>query len=153
MKNTKQQRNQKGFTMIELMIVIVIMGVIGAAIVPSFGSMTKKAKVSTDVSNLKIVQRQIEIYEAETGTTIATKADGTANDLDAIVDALVTGKYIDEKYVENPNASDTKIKLQTKDSEVTYDATKKHLIITVPHSFDGVVTDVNVKDWVDVKTS
>ena len=35
----KQRKNEKGFTMVELIIVVAIMGIIGALLVPAFGTM------------------------------------------------------------------------------------------------------------------
>lgn len=120
MKNTKQQRNQKGFTMIELMIVVVIMGIIGAAIVPTFGSMSKKARITSDVSNIKILQRQADIYEAETGEKIS----GT--DAKAAVKELIDKKYLEEKYVE----SDGELTLQTPKAVLEFSDNKFQLDLT-----------------------
>lgn len=63
--NTQTRNNEKGFTMVELIIVVAIMGIIGALLVPSFLEMSRKAKLTTDVSTIKTLQRTIDAYNAQ----------------------------------------------------------------------------------------
>lgn len=63
--NTQTRNNEKGFTMVELIIVVAIMGIIGALLVPSFLEMSRKAKLTTDVSTVKTLQRTIDAYNAQ----------------------------------------------------------------------------------------
>ena len=59
------KQNEKGFTMVELIIVVAIMGIIGAMLIPSFAKMSAKAKLTTDISTTKTLQRLVESYNAE----------------------------------------------------------------------------------------
>lgn len=63
--NIQTRNNEKGFTMVELIIVVAIMGIIGALLVPSFLEMSRKAKLTTDVSTIKTLQRTIDAYNAQ----------------------------------------------------------------------------------------
>lgn len=63
--NTQTSNSEKGFTMVELIIVVAIMGIIGALLVPSFLEMSRKAKLTTDVSTIKTLQRTIDAYNAQ----------------------------------------------------------------------------------------
>ena len=52
-----------GFTLIEVLIVVVIMAVLAATIIPQFSASTKDAKNSTLLFNLQTVQSQVEMYK------------------------------------------------------------------------------------------
>jgi len=72
---SKLQRNQKGFTLIELMIVIVIIGILAALAIPRFMSATDKAKRSEAVSILKQIYVLERSYWAENSVYSANFAD------------------------------------------------------------------------------
>ena len=49
----KLRRNKKGFTLAELLIVVAIIGVLVAISIPIFTSQLRKAKVATDLANIR----------------------------------------------------------------------------------------------------
>ena len=61
-------KNNKGFTLIELMIVVVILAVLAAAVIPRLTGRTKQARVSTaqmDISgNISVA---LDLYELDNG--------------------------------------------------------------------------------------
>lgn len=91
----RKRRNEKGFTMVELVIVVAIMGIIGAVLVPSFNNMAAKAKLSTDISTTKTVKRLIDIYNAEKATPLTNGSDTTG-----IATALNTAGYLEGTTIE-----------------------------------------------------
>jgi prepilin-type N-terminal cleavage/methylation domain-containing protein len=68
-----------GFTLIEMLIVIVILGILAMIIIPQITVSTEDAKVSTLKSNLTTMRSAIEIYYAQHGNTYpgAIKTDGS----------------------------------------------------------------------------
>lgn len=53
---------QRGFTMVELMIVVALLGILAAIVVPQFNSSTSEAKTSALCSDLAAIRKQIELY-------------------------------------------------------------------------------------------
>ena len=57
--------DKKGFTLIELMIVIAIIGILAAIAIPQFAKYRRKAYNSAALSDLKNVRTEIEAYYAD----------------------------------------------------------------------------------------
>ena len=55
-------RNQKGFTLIELMIVVVIIGILAAIAIPNFIAMQNRAKEGSTKANMHTLQLAAEDY-------------------------------------------------------------------------------------------
>ncbi|MEA4882891.1 MAG: prepilin-type N-terminal cleavage/methylation domain-containing protein [Clostridia bacterium] len=88
-------KNEKGFTLMELMIVIVIIGVLAAVGVPAYKGMTDKAREAACDANLRTVQTAVSMYYAEYGEypanlLPATLADRDGNPYIENIDSLTT---------------------------------------------------------------
>mgnify|MGYP000247609642 CR=1 FL=1 len=66
MKNMKT--NQQGFTLIELMIVVAIIGILAAVAIPAYQDYTSRAKVSEPVQLLSGLKTDISGYYTDKGT-------------------------------------------------------------------------------------
>ena len=64
------KKNKKGFTLIELMLVIGIIGILVAAAVLSYGNSTEKAKEATAFSDMETIATAVNVYYGETGTQL-----------------------------------------------------------------------------------
>ena len=52
-------RNKKGFTLVELMVVVAIIGVLVAVSVPIFNSQLEKSREATDLANVRSASAQV----------------------------------------------------------------------------------------------
>lgn len=66
-KNKISAKHQRGFTLIEVMVVIVILGVLAALIVPNVMGRGEKAKVDTTAITLKGVAGALDQYKLDNG--------------------------------------------------------------------------------------
>jgi type IV pilus assembly protein PilA len=69
-------RNEKGFTLIELMIVVVIIGILAAIAIPNFIAMQDRAKEGSTKANMHTLQLSAEDYGVQNdGAYAATAAE------------------------------------------------------------------------------
>lgn len=82
-------RNTKGFSLTELLVVVVILGILVSLAIPKYTSTIQQAKVETCRANIRSINSAIAAYEA--------KHKGTApEDMDALV--LQTGDAANSKF-------------------------------------------------------
>jgi len=117
-KNPLVKRNilfLTGFTLVEILIVVIILGILAAIVIPQFGDASEKARLSSLVSDLQTVRSQIQLYKYhhsgnlpgtvpsvsfEDSMTKYTIADGTLATTQAL-DPNVYGPYL-QKMPTNP---------------------------------------------------
>ena len=70
---------KKGFTLVELLIVIIIIAVLAAIAIPKFSNSSQRSKESSLRANLKLVRSAIDLFRADTGAYPASFAGLTAS--------------------------------------------------------------------------
>jgi general secretion pathway protein G len=66
--NGKQKRKSRaGFTMVELMAVLIILGLLAAVVVRNFVGQTDKARVTTTKTNLRLLHNAVNQFKMDTG--------------------------------------------------------------------------------------
>ncbi|MFB3895031.1 MAG: type II secretion system major pseudopilin GspG [bacterium] len=65
--------NQKGFTLIEIMVVVIIIGVLAALVVPQFTGRTERARIAAAKTQIdSLFSTALDMYEADNGTYPST---------------------------------------------------------------------------------
>ena len=58
-------RAKSGFTLVEILIVVVILGILAAIVIPQFTSASTEAKESALVSDLQSIRSQVELFKIQ----------------------------------------------------------------------------------------
>jgi len=56
---------KRGFTLVEILIVVVILGILAAIVVPQFTQASTEAKISSTTSSLQSLRGQLQLYKIE----------------------------------------------------------------------------------------
>jgi general secretion pathway protein G len=68
-----KERTQSGFTLSEIMVVVVILGILGALIVPNIISKPEEARVASAKSDLRAIATALEFYLLDNSTYPSTE--------------------------------------------------------------------------------
>ncbi len=59
------RRNRKGFTLVEILIVVIILGILAAIVIPQFTSASTDARKNSLTSQLQTIRSQVELYKLQ----------------------------------------------------------------------------------------
>ena len=65
MKSTDFKKRQSGFTLAELLVVIVIIGILAVVVLPQFTKAPEKAKVAAAQAQIRSLENALEMYYAD----------------------------------------------------------------------------------------
>ena len=107
----KIQRNQRGFTIVELLIVIVVIGILAGLVITTFTGIQQRARNTERETDVKAIHGQVEAYYAQNGKypTLANLNDSTwraANMKGLDAEALKDPKGTAQTLVAAPAAND-----------------------------------------------
>ncbi len=81
-------RAKMGFTLVEILIVVVILGILAAIVIPQFTGASTEAKESSLVSNLQSMRSQVELFKIQHNDIlpgeILSDVDGSIAPADAV---------------------------------------------------------------------
>ena len=84
----------KGFTIVELVIVIAVIAILAAVLIPTFSNVVEQAKVSADTSVVKNINSFLSIDEVQ---------NGKSKNIKEALDAAINGGYSVEKITPTSN--------------------------------------------------
>jgi len=87
----RMQGNQRGFTLIELMIVVAIIGILTAIAFPLYANIQARARVAKAQADMRTLASAAVVYSAHTGNLPATLPDLTSA---TVVNGVSAGPFI-----------------------------------------------------------
>ena len=110
MRDMIQRSKQRGFTIVELLIVIVIIGILAAIVIVAYNGITQRGRDSQRLSDMKSIEKALELYHADNGgyptcnNTVYNAGDAlSVCSMDSIKNSLVP-KYIAKLPVDPTNS-------------------------------------------------
>ncbi len=94
MKNKKHDKHlskRSGFTLIEIILVVVIIGILAGIAIPRMGGKTEKAKISQAKSNITALSMAIQEFEMMNGNYPSS--------LEQLLDESKGGPYMEKKSI------------------------------------------------------
>ena len=85
--NVRKRKN--GFTLVEILIVVIILGILAAIVIPQFTDASTDAKNSSLESNLQALRSQLELYKVQHNDAYPWDADGDPDTLDLADSATI----------------------------------------------------------------
>jgi general secretion pathway protein G len=64
-----KRNNKRGFTLVEILIVVIILGILAAIVIPQFTNASTSARTSSVQSTLQSIRSQIELYKIQHNDT------------------------------------------------------------------------------------
>ena len=92
---------RKGFTLVEILIVVIILGILAAIVIPQFTEASGEARVSNLMTNLQTIRSQLLLYKTQHLETYP--AGGAGQDGTAFADQMTQYTDVDANVSATPS--------------------------------------------------
>ena len=104
--------SRKGFTLIEILIVVIILGILAAIVIPQFAGASDDARKSSTASQLQTLRSAVELYKLQHGDSYPTSGGSVTGTWDwnlllatsIAYDGKTVGPYLQQTPI-NPLAN------------------------------------------------
>lgn len=135
----KKLRNKRGFTIIEIMVVIALIGILAAVLVPKFSGVKERAKEVGVITNAKMVEAFVST-QIDSGLTIADLVDAIEDEFteNPLVNPFTHDNTVDASAADSAGAvtgvADSGISVATGDAAmddppISYDGTPAGVVV------------------------
>jgi len=97
----ERNKKRKGFSLIELIIVVAILGILTGIVVVNGAQFTRPAKIKTWQSSMQSMKEALMLSVSTTGSGTYPAAPGSTTDVNAWLSTNNASKYLDKPIV-NP---------------------------------------------------
>lgn len=103
----KERMNNKGFSLVELIIVIAIMAILAAALAPQLMKYIEKSRVSTDASTCSSIESCVNaaLADEDAYKQVAAKASGGTKDFEFLVRKASSGNGPEFTVIKSKHAA------------------------------------------------
>lgn len=141
-------RNNRGFTMTELMIVVTIIGILATIAFPMFQTVPERSKSTEAVTALGLIRSAMRVYYVEHGTfanagMFTDGAQVTSGGLLGVTNGDLSGRYFSSecyRFSGAPAANTFTIECDGQSSTALFGSDVSSIVVTIDH--DGELTRV-----------
>ena len=106
------KRAKSGFTLVEILIVVVILGILAAIVIPQFTDASTQAKESSLSADLQTMRSQLELYKIQhgdalppTATFVAAMTEKGADGYGPYMQKIPSNPFIDDSVGTNDSTA------------------------------------------------
>lgn len=136
--NSLKKHSQQGFTIVELLIVIVVIGILAALVITTYSGIQQRGRNTERQTDIKAVKSQLEAYYANNGRY---PTEANLDNTNAVAFIAANMKGLDKEALRDPKAAATTVGLAAAPAANFYAYDAVNAAGTACDNIDGTGTD------------